>query len=60
MQAGLQRKEAAEAEVAGATWRPEISSMARRLRRTETEAETWSRLSRLNTLKNKVRACLFT
>ncbi|BDA47284.1 hypothetical protein COCOBI_10-1300 [Coccomyxa sp. Obi] len=49
------RAEEAEAELEEVTWAPQISRMARNLRRPDPETELWSRLSKPAVHKNKER-----
>lgn len=56
-QAERVRAEEAEAELEEVTWAPQISRMARNLRRPDPETELWSRLSKPAVHKNKV-CCL--
>ncbi len=57
-QAERVRAEEADAELEEVTWAPQISRMARNLRRPDPETELWSRLSKPAVHKNKVRCLL--
>lgn len=53
-QAAQQRAAAEEAEVAGATWTPEISALARDLRRADGR-QAWQRLAQASTARSQAR-----
>ncbi|EIE23420.1 hypothetical protein COCSUDRAFT_41669 [Coccomyxa subellipsoidea C-169] len=51
----IRQREAAEAELEEVTWAPQISRMARNMRRPESDTELWSRLAKPAPHKNKER-----
>ncbi len=55
LQIEIRQREAAEAELEEVTWAPQISRMARNMRRPESDTELWSRLAKPAPHKNKVR-----
>jgi hypothetical protein len=54
MQMEVRKREEAEAELEEVTWAPQISRMARNMRRPESDTELWSRLAKPAVHKNKV------
>ncbi len=54
-QAQARRAEAQEAELLGVTWHPQISKLARDLKRGESDPSPWLRLTQAKTNKTQVR-----